>query len=162
MRPTAWSTLLVVAGVTMAVTWTVLRMVEGSGYTLPEVPLLVSGVLVAIAAVVLWLGLTVRQFLRGKRPDLSGLRAARTAVLAKASCYTGALLVGWYGAQVLLVLGDLAIEARRDRAIAAGVATLCSLLLAVVGLVVERFCRLPPPEDGEVDDPGAAPSGTTV
>ena len=54
-----------------------------------------------IAQEVFVLGWHVRQYLQGKRPDLDALRAARTVVLAKASCYTGALLAGWYGGHVL-------------------------------------------------------------
>jgi hypothetical protein len=68
-------------------------------------------------------------------------------MLAKAACYTGALLLGWYAGQVLAVLGHLEIPANGQRAVGAGVAAGGALLLAVVGLVVEAFCRIPPPED---------------
>jgi hypothetical protein len=95
------------------------------------------------------MGWSVRQYLRGKHPTLDPMRAARTAVLAKASCYTGALLTGWYAAQVLDVLGDLGIEAQRERALAAGLAVLGALVLAATGLVVEWFCRIPPGDDPE-------------
>ena len=94
------------------------------------------------------MGWAVRQFLRGKRPQLDPIRAARTAVLAKASCYTGALLAGWYGGQVLALVSDLDVPGNGSRAVAAGVATAGAVVLAVVGLVVEWFCRVPPPEDG--------------
>ena len=70
----------------------------------PNVPWLVVVVELGIAAVVFVLGWQVRQYLQGKRPDLDALRAARTVVLAKASCYTGALLAGWYGGHVLTLL----------------------------------------------------------
>ena len=54
-----------------------------------------------------------------------------------------------------LELGDLAISARRDRAVAAGIAAAGAVLLAIVGLVVEWFCRVPPPEDKGVQASGS-------
>ncbi|MCB7136868.1 DUF3180 domain-containing protein [Cellulosimicrobium marinum] len=150
MRRTSVGTLLLVAAVTTAVGWLVVRWLEGRGTYLPAVPWVVDVAIVALAGAVLWAGWTVRSYQKGKRPGLDPIRAARTFVLAKAAALTGALLAGWYGAQVLAVLGDLAIEARRDRAVAAGVAVGCAVVLAVVGLLAERFCQLPPP--GEEDE----------
>jgi len=158
LRRTRWQTL---ASLTAAVTlgaWLVLRVLEGQGVTPPPVPWSVVLVCLVISAVVLRMGWAVRQFLRGKRPDLDPLRAARTAVLAKASCHTGSLLLGWYLAQVLLVLPDLDIEPRRDRAVAAAIAAAGAALLAVVGLVVEHMCRVPPPPDAEEAGPDADPA----
>ncbi|MGV8968500.1 MAG: DUF3180 domain-containing protein [Cellulomonas sp.] len=147
MQATRWTNLVLVALVTGLLSWLVLRTLDGQGVTLPPVPWLVVVVLVVISSIVFRMGWAVRQFLRGKRPNLDPVRAARTAVLAKASAYTGSLLIGWYAAQVLLVLGDLDIASRRARAISAAVAVAGSVLLAVVGLIVERFCRIPPPSD---------------
>ena len=150
MQRTRWQTLLLVAAVTGLLGWLVLRMLEGQGVRLPPVPWLVVAVLVVISAVVLAMGWAVRQFLQGKRPTLNPIRAARTAVLAKASCYTGALLAGWYAAQVLLVANNLAFAAPRARAVSAGCAALGAVVLAIVGLVVERFCQVPhAPPDAE-------------
>ncbi|MBO3085045.1 DUF3180 domain-containing protein [Cellulomonas fengjieae] len=149
MQRTRWQTLLLVTVVAAAVTWILLRAIAGRGGLPPSVPPLVVVVELLIAAVVFGLGWTVRQFLRGKRPLLDPIRAARTVVLAKASCYTGALLAGWYGGQVLVLVGELDVPGNGGRAVAAGVATGGAVVLAVVGLVVEWFCRVPPPEAGE-------------
>lgn len=154
MERTRVRTLLLVAVLATAVGWLVVRALGSRGVVLPQVPWLMVAVLVLIAAVVLAMGWSVRQYLRGKHPTLDPIRAARTAVLAKASCYTGALLAGWYAAQVLDVLRDLGIEAQRDRAVTAGLAVLGALVLASAGLVVEWMCRIPPPEDPE-QPPGA-------
>jgi len=163
MQRTRVRTLLLVAVVAAAVGWLVVRALGSRGIELPQVPWLMVAVLVLIAAVVLAMGWSVRQYLRGKHPTLDPLRAARTAVLAKASCYTGALLAGWYAAQVVDVLGDLGIEAQRDRALSAGLAVLGAVVLAVVGLVVEWICRVPPPEDPEQapGSPRDAPDAAT-
>ncbi|MBD8079123.1 DUF3180 domain-containing protein [Cellulosimicrobium arenosum] len=167
-RTSGWNLLLVVVA-TATAAWLVVRGLEGRGVHLPQVPWIVDVALLALAGVVLWSGWTVRSYQQGKRPSLDAIRAARTFVLAKAASLTGALLVGWYGAQVLVVLPDLAIEPRRDRAVAAGIAVLCAVVLSVAGLVAERFCQLPP-SDGEGgrtrdgarggEEPGSPEAGT--
>ncbi|HEY8717968.1 DUF3180 domain-containing protein [Pengzhenrongella sp.] len=145
MQRTRWQTLLLVAVVTTLLGWLLLHVLAGQGVDLPPVPWLVVVVLLVISGMVFRMGWAVRQFLKGKKPTLDPIRAARTAVLAKASSYTGSLLVGWYTAQVLLVLGDLDIASRRARGVAAAVAAVGALILAAVGLLVEWFCRVPPP-----------------
>ncbi|MBC7549937.1 MAG: DUF3180 domain-containing protein [Cellulomonas sp.] len=163
MQATRWTNLTLLALVTGLLAWLALRTLEGQGVNLPPVPWLVVAVLVVISSIVFAMGWAVRQFLRGKKPTLDPLRAARTAVLAKASSYTGSLLAGWYVAQLLLVLGDLDVASRRARAVSAAAAVGGSVLLAVVGLIVERFCRVPPPSDSppvrarrDSTDPAAA------
>jgi len=147
---TRWRTLLLVAVGVAAVTWWVMRLVVGRGAaTPPDVPWLVVAVELLIAGVVLSMGWAVRQYQRGKRPTLDPVRAARTAVLAKASCYTGALLTGWYGGQALSLLTDADVPGNPTRAAAAGVAVLGAVALAVTGLVVEHWCRIPPPDAEE-------------
>jgi hypothetical protein len=159
MRRTPIGSLVAVLVAVAIVGWLVLRALEGRSVYLPVVPWLVDVAILALAGAVFWSGWTVRSYQKGKRPSLDGLRAARTLVLAKAAALTGALLGGWYLAQVLVVLGDLAIEPRRDRAVAAGVAVLCSVVLAVVGLVVEKFCELPPSDrDRASSDEGESPA----
>jgi Protein of unknown function (DUF3180) len=151
MQRTRIKTLGLVAILVTLGGWLLFRALASRGIVSPPVPWLVVAVEVVIAAVVLTMGWSVRQYLKGKKPDLDPIRAARTAVLAKASCYTGAVLAGWYGAQVLAVLGDLDIASQRARAAAAAVAVVGALVMAAVGLVVEWFCRIPPPEDGAAD-----------
>lgn len=158
MRRTRWQTLLgiaVVVGVlaAMLTTW-----LDRQGPGMPRVAWLVVAVELLIAAVVFSMGWAVRQFLHGKRPSLDPIRAARTAVLAKAACYTGALLTGWYGGQTVAHLVDTAIPGNAGRAGSAAVAAGGAVVLAVVGLVVEWFCRVPPPRDDEKErDPAATP-----
>jgi hypothetical protein len=159
MRRTPITSLIAVLVAVALVGWLVLRALEARSVYLPEVPWLVDVAILALAGAVFWSGWAVRSYQKGKRPSLDGLRAARTLVLAKAAALTGALLGGWYLAQVLVVLSDLTIEPRRDRAIAAGVAVLCSIVLAVVGLIVEKFCELPPSdEDRSSSDEGESPA----
>lgn len=149
MHRTRISTLVLSAVVSTAASWAVVRVLSSRGVLLPAVPWVTVGVLVLIAGVVLALGWSVRQYLRGKRPGLDPIRAARTVVLAKATCCTGALLLGWYVAQALEALADLEIAAQRARALSAGLAVLGAAVMTIAGVVVERFCQIPPPEDPE-------------
>ncbi|MEV7973532.1 DUF3180 domain-containing protein [Cellulomonas sp. NPDC089187] len=149
MSRTRVGTLLLIAVVTAAAAWAVIRALASRGILLPAVPWATGLVLVFIAAVVCWLGWTVRQYLRGNRPGLDPLRAARTAVLAKASSYAGALLAGWYLAQVLHAVTELTGTVRQDQAWSAGVAVAGAVVLTVVGLLVEWWCHIPPPQDPE-------------
>jgi len=159
MRRTPIGSLIAVLVAVALVGWLVLRALEARSVYLPVVPWLVDVAILALAGAVFWSGWVVRSYQKGKRPSLDGLRAARTLVLAKAAALTGALLGGWYLAQVLVVLGDLAIEPRRDRAVAAGIAVLCSVVLAIVGLIVEKFCELPPSDkDRANSDEGESPA----
>lgn len=159
MRRTPIGSLIAVLVAVALVGWLVLRALEARSVYLPEVPWLVDVAILALAGAVFWAGWIVRSYQKGNRPSLDGLRAARTLVLAKAAALTGALLGGWYLAQVLVVLGDLAIEPRRDRAIAAGIAVLCSVVLSVVGLIAEKFCELPPVDkDRSSSDEGESPA----
>ncbi|PZR51597.1 DUF3180 domain-containing protein [Xylanimonas oleitrophica] len=147
MRRTSVRTLVPVAlGVTVVGT-VVMRALRAQGVHLPPVPWVEHVALLGLAAVIFWMGWAVRAYQRGDRPDLDPLRAARTFVLAKAAALTGAILLGRYLASVLDVVGDLEVASQRERAVAAGVAALCAVVLSVVGLVVEKFCEIPPPDD---------------
>ena len=154
MRRTPWTRLLLVALVTAAVALLVLRLVESRGGTVLAVPVLSAVVLALLAAVVLVLGWQVRQVREGRRRGTDPIVAARTVVLATASAHTGALLTGWYAAHALLVVGDLAIDARREVAVSAAVAGGGALLLVVAGLVAERWCEIRDRDDDDADGPG--------
>lgn len=147
MAATRWQTLVLLAVALALATWYGLHQLVRHGGMVPEVGALVLPVELVIAGVVLAMGWAVRQFLSGHRPLLDPVRAARTAVLAKASCYTGALLLGWYGGQSLALVTDPGVPGNGTRALVAGAAAGGALVIAVVGLVVERFCRVPPPSD---------------
>ena len=157
MSRTKVSALVLVAAGTLAVTWGLLVLLQRQGTHLGPVPWVMGPVLLVLAVVVVWMALAVRAYQRGRRPSLDPLRAARTAALAKAAALTGALLFGWYGGQVLLTLGDLQFESQQNRALSAGAAALCAVVLSVAGVVGERFCQLPPPSDGTPAQLGDGP-----
>jgi len=156
--PIRWLVELAVAAALVG--WLVLWLLESRGTYLADVPWVVDVSLLLLAGAVFWAGWTVRAYQRGRRPDLDALRAARTYVLGKAAAVTGSLLVGWYLAQVLVVLGDLDVESRKAHGLAALWAVGAALVLCVVGVLVERFCQLPPSDDDGKEREGRTPPGS--
>lgn len=154
MRRTRVRTLVAVAAAVAAVGALVLRLLETRRVYLPGAAWVEVFAILLLAGLVFAAGWSVRAYLRGDKPDLDALRAARTFAMAKAAAYTGALLAGRYVAHVLVVLPQLEVEARRDLAIVSGVAAVAAVALSAAGLLVERFCQIPPPED---DDREAEP-----
>nr|WP_246256478.1 DUF3180 domain-containing protein [Isoptericola halotolerans] len=131
-----------------------LRLLESRRVYLPAAAWVEIFAVVLLAGLVVGAGWSVRAYLRGDKPDLDPLRAARTFAMAKAAAYTGALLAGRYVAHVLVMLPELEVEARRDQAVVSGVAALAAVGLSAAGVLVEKFCQIPPPED---DDGEAEP-----
>jgi len=156
MTPARVVTALLIALVSLAVCWVGLDIWTGSGGE--PLPLSWPAVVgtVALMVVVIAAGLPVRRWVRGRRDRaLDPLVAARTAVLAKASAYGGAALVGWYLSQALLILPDL-VGARRERFVIALIAAVAAIGVSVAGFVVQRWCRIPPDDD---ETPGSQDSG---
>jgi hypothetical protein len=108
----------------------------------PPVTLVVA--LVGIAAILLALGWPIRQVVRGKRARrVDPFFAMRVLVFAKASSLTGALLTGAAGGLVAYALTRAAVPLLPG-VWADGLTLLAALALAVAGLVVENWCRIPP------------------
>lgn len=126
---------------------------------LPATALATMGVIVAITLV---LGIRVLRWRNStkRKKALDPILAARTLVLAQACAYAGTVLLGWH---VGIFLDQLRIwNLRSDQgitwvaiAIAGG-----GLVMIVVGLLVERFCKIPP-EDTDAA-PGDAKPGRGV
>jgi hypothetical protein len=150
------SHLVGVALVVGALSWMGWSVYVGTGELLPPSTWVSSVILVVTAALVLAAGLPVRRFLQGRatRP-LSPIRAARTLVLAQAAALTGAGVLGYYAAQVVIIAPDLDLPGYRSLlwrllALCAG-----ALLLAAAGMATQRMCRIEPSdEDREGRDEG--------
>jgi hypothetical protein len=142
---------LLVGLVATALAYLALRFWTAKGEALPPSSWGALIVLVFMACGVFFAGLPVRRFLRGQaHKPLNPIRAMRTVVLAQASALTGALVTGWYLAQILVLLPDFDVPSRRAlvwrlAALAAG-----GVLMVVAGLVVQAMCRV----DGDHRDQG--------
>lgn len=141
VRPNLLVLVVLVAGV---LGYVVLRLVVANGTGLPAVGWMSSVVLFFIAGGILAAGLPIKRLQDGRpgpRP-VGMLRAARTVVLAQASALTGAAVMGWYAAQGVILLGDADMPSVRDRLWPVAATVLAGLLLAICGLVVQRWCRI--------------------
>lgn len=146
MTPTRTAPLLVGAAAVAVLGWAGLQVWSIRGHGLPAVPWTAPGVLALMPWPLLALGWPVRQWQRGRRDrPLDALGAARTALLAKAAQYAGALLTGWYAAQVLAVLPTADVGARRALAVRAALSLLAAGALWGAGRLVERWCRIADP-----------------
>lgn len=129
------------------------------GHSLPITGWLTALVLLALNGVLLWFGIPLRRYMleseqRREYPTLAPRRhqldlptAFRTVLLARACAYTGAVVGGIFAGQAVFLL----ISGTGDPVTAilpTAAAALTGITLAVLGVVVERWGKLPP-EDGE-------------
>lgn len=148
MHRTRWSTLPVIALGAGGVAYALLRVMIDRGVLVPVSGYSWAGIGI-IAVLVLLLGRSVRRLTEGRSTRLDLIRAARVAMLAKASALGGATLTGYFAAQTLIAWTNITAPALRDHALAAGAATLACIVLAVIGMVVESWCELPPDDTAE-------------
>lgn len=151
MKPVSPLLLLVIA-VALAVLGWLAALISGryslNTPVLPLTGLLTMGVIVALTLI---LGIRVLRWRNGtKKKMLNPILAAWTLVLAQACAYTGTVLLGWHAG---IFLDQLRLwSVRSGQALTWETLSMAGggLVMVVVGLVVERFCRIPP-EDGDAD-----------
>lgn len=153
------ATTLAIAGVgTAVVGWLVLRLVA-SGGGLPEPGWVGLAAILFLGGGLLAAGWQVRKLRDGERvPHVTPLRAARTLVLGQAGALTGAVLVGWYLANVLVLLPDADVESQRARIWPFIAHAVAALLLSGAGMLVQRWCRVRPRDDDEDENPPGPPA----
>lgn len=145
-----WQRLTAVGVSALVLAWLVTRAMVNTGATPTAVPWTVHVVAVTAGAIALWGGWQVRAYLNGDKPDLDGLRAARTAVYAQACAYVGAILTGAYGGYALGLIDMWSHDPRRAVIISALLGAASALLLLVAGVIAEYWCR----NDQGSDDAG--------
>lgn len=146
IRP-AW--LVAVAIILAAVGWVATELTSRASLALPVLPLSSLITMALIVIVCLILGFKVRRWRDGNRDKvLDPLLAARTVVLAQACAYAGAVLFGWHGGIMADQLPTISLRA--DLGVIWQIVALLvgGLVMVAVGVIVERFCKLPP-EDNE-------------
>lgn len=153
MRPTRISTLVALLIALGAVSWGVLRVVEIRGGTTPNLTWTAPTGIAVTALVVLVATVALRRRLHGDRPP-HPLGTARMAVLGKASAHVGPIVGGLYLGYLVLLLPDLDVTDRRDRALVSAVALMAAALLSAAGLFLERSCRI----RGGDEEPPEAPA----
>ncbi|MBC9822357.1 DUF3180 domain-containing protein [Terrabacter sp. MAHUQ-38] len=156
MRPHAGIrvTALVLAGMTMTVlAWLALRWLASGGSGVPEPGWIGAAAMLFLGGGLLVAGRQVRKVRDGSpNPGITPLRAARTLVLGQAGALTGAVLVGWYVANVLVLLPDADVDSQRARIWPFVLHAVVALLLSATGMLVQTWCRLRPRDDGDEKD----------
>jgi lysylphosphatidylglycerol synthetase-like protein (DUF2156 family) len=115
---------------------------------LPLTGLTTMGVIVVLTLV---LGIRVLRWRNGnKKKMLNPILAAWTLVLAQACAYTGTVLLGWHAGIFADQLRLWNLRSNQSLTWQALIMAGGGLLMIVVGLTVERFCRIPP-EDGDAE-----------
>jgi Na+/proline symporter len=143
--------LILLLGVAITVVaYPALRFWDGRGHELPAGSWGGVIVLVFMACGVFFAGLPIRRFLRGQaKKPLNPLRAMRTLVLAQAAALTGALVAGWYLAQLLVLAPDLDVHSVRVVAVRLGALAAGGVLMSIAGLLTQAMCRVDKPDDGD-------------
>ena len=148
--------LMLLLGVAItAVAYPALRIWDGRGHELPVASWGGVIVLAFMAFGVFFAGLPIRRFLRGRaKKPLNPLRAMRTLVLAQAAALTGALVAGWYLAQLLVLAPDLDVGSVRLLAVRLGALAAGGVLMSIAGLLTQAMCRVDKPDDGDEGNSG--------
>jgi hypothetical protein len=152
VRPRHLVTVLAAVALVSGVVWHLVtrtgRMLQGPGY-------LTAVVLVVLAGLVLWAGWQVRAYQRGEsRKPFSPLRAARILGLAQAGALTGAAVSGWYLGHLAILLPDRDLTPYGRQVLPLAVVIGAGALLAVAGLVAQRWCRIS--DDGDAEGSGGS------
>lgn len=144
MRRTSPAALLGAAVAGGAIAWLLQVALVSSGAPSFIPPATLYTVLVLLAVALLLLGRPVRRLVRGRSTrHVDPLFAMRVVLLAKASSLTGALGVG-------AGVGFVAYAVSRTGTVStpgfwpSSLTAVAALVLAVAGLIVEGWCRIPP------------------
>jgi len=139
--------LVAVAVVVGGASWVVLKLLEGGGRDLPSTSWLAVLIFVALGLGLLLAGRPVKRLLAGRAPrPVNPLYAARVLAMAQAAALAGAAFVGWYVAQILLLVPDADIPSQQQQILVLGVLALAAAGIAAIGLLVQRWCRLDEPD----------------
>ena len=117
----------------------------------PEVPWTAPIGLILVAALVGALAYATHQRIQVRRERIEPQRAVALLVLGKASALAGALVAGGYFGFALMFLARLDAAAPRDRVIRSAVAIVAGVALCVLGLLLERACKVPTEPDEDAD-----------
>ena len=121
----------------------------------PEVPWTAPIGLILVAALVGALAYVTHQRIQVRHERIDPQRAVAFLVLGKASALAGALVAGGYFGFALMFLTRLDAAAPRDRVIRSAVAIVAGVALCIVGLLLERACKVPEePDEGADADEG--------
>ena len=131
--------------------WLVVVIANAFDLIPPEVPWTAPIGLILVAALVGALAYATHQRIQVRRERIEPQRAVALLVLGKASALAGALVAGGYFGFALMFLARLDAAAPRDRVIRSAVAIVAGVALCIMGLLLERACKVPTEPDEDAD-----------
>jgi H+/Cl- antiporter ClcA len=131
--------------------WLVVVIANAFDLIPPEVPWTAPIGLILVAALVGALAYATHQRIQVRRERIEPQRAVALLVLGKASALAGALVAGGYFGFALMFLTRLDAAAPRDRVIRSAVAIVAGVVLCIMGLLLERACKVPTEPDEDAD-----------
>jgi hypothetical protein len=130
-----------------------LRWWQSRGGDLPTISPLLAVLLLAVAGLVLVLGLRVRRWVTRAEP-IDPLGATRTLVLGQTAALAGAVLAGYLTASLVLALTLAFAPEPRSVATASALGLIAAVVMAVSGMIAQWCCRVPPEDDDDEPRPG--------
>jgi len=153
LRPTAATTLAVTGVAGLAVGGSIRPLVERGGGVAPAVTWAAPTTLLVFAVLLVALARITYRTIHQRRERIDPHRAVNLLVLGKASALAGAAVAGAYFGFAISFADALGAELPRERVTRSAAACLVALAVMVGGLLLERACRVPDPQD-DTDDPG--------
>ncbi|UZX01479.1 DUF3180 domain-containing protein [Arthrobacter sp. CDRTa11] len=155
---------LLLIGVILAVAgWSATVLTNRYSMATPVLPVTALATMGVIVVITLILGIRILRWRNRNRDKtkkkiaLDPILAARTLVLAQACAYAGTVLLGWHAGIFLDQLRVWSLRSDQGITWVALAQAGGGLAMIVVGLLVERFCKIPP-EDSDTP-PGEGQPG---
>lgn len=142
-------TLGIVGGITISVIENHVHMV------LTGAPWIVPIVMIIIAIVIVYAAWQVHRYTNTERRKRAGMReidpqrAVTILALSKMIAVVGALLLGWYGGQIMITVSHFEAPYYRTITLQCIFAAVASLIDMIAGIISEGFCMLPPHDGPE-------------
>ena len=148
LQNTKLSVLIAASALAAAVGWSIAKLWPAWTSTQFAVPLLTPIVLWSLVAFLLAWTFMVRANVKkvAHLNKLDPMVAARSAALALSSSRAGAIAVGFYAGVLVLNALTLDTAASRRCVLITSVTVVAALFVVIIGLWLERICRLP--DDG--------------
>ena len=131
-------------GVGVALGWAFARFIGLTNLPLLGTTYAASGIMFLLGLGLLIMGLTVKRYVKGHLKYLDPGRAFFTLAYAKALCVGGFFLAGWFCGQIINIASKSEASFFRHALITCAIAAFVSLLDGVCGIVVEKWCQIPP------------------
>ncbi|MCH6472209.1 DUF3180 domain-containing protein [Sinomonas terrae] len=135
---------------------------DRAGASTPVLPYSALGSMAVIAVFTLALGIRVLRWRNEetRKTMVDPIFAARTLVLAHACAYAGAVLLGWHAGVLADQIPVWAARATSPVVLQAVAMMGGGVVMIAIGLLVERFCKIPP-EDNDEGESDTAPKRKT-